>query len=70
MKLNGSGNRGQPDRLFYTVEARLKFIEFKAPGESPRPLQRYQLESLKAHGFEVYVVDNVEAGKALFDEQG
>lgn len=69
MKLNSQGNRGQPDRLFYTHGGRIMFVEFKAPGEKLRELQAYQLASLATHGFNTYVVDNVEDGKRLFADE-
>jgi len=35
------------------------FIEFKAPGKKPTPLQNAWHEKLRALGFTVHVIDNV-----------
>lgn len=34
------------------------FVELKAPGRSPRPLQLYRIEELSKLGFRVRVVSN------------
>ena len=39
------------------------FIETKANGKEPSPLQRYRHDQLMAQGFEVYVIDNIESLK-------
>lgn len=67
-KLNGPGDIGKPDRVFFAPGQRVKFIEFKAPGEKLRELQAYRLAELASCGFDTFVVDNVNDGKRLFDE--
>ena len=52
LKLNLQGNRGWPDRLVL-LPGRALFIEFKRPGEGPRPLQRFIHAKIEALGFEV-----------------
>jgi len=50
IKLAGPANRGQPDRMFLG-DGKLVFIEFKAPGKKPTPLQFHWLKKLNAAGF-------------------
>ncbi len=39
---------------------RVAFVEVKAPGEKPRPLQVHRMEQLRRLGFKVFVVGSVE----------
>lgn len=61
-----SGNDGVPDRVLigngYTV-----FIETKAPGEKPRPLQRAVIRQMRAVGANVFVIDSREEIDRLLD---
>ncbi len=61
LKFVSPGMAGVPDRLILFPEGKLVFCEVKAPGEKPRPLQKYRMEQLRALGFRVYVVDCEEA---------
>jgi hypothetical protein len=44
---------------------RVVFIEFKAPGKKPTPLQAAWHARLRALGFEVHVIDNVSDFEAI-----
>lgn len=66
-KLASGGKNGKPDREFFRASVAF-FVEFKRPGEDPEPLQDYWRRRLKRQGFEVYVIDSIEAGKALFNQ--
>ena len=57
-KLVVQGYPGVPDRLMLSP-GRVVFIEFKAPGKKPTPLQAAWHSRLRALGFEVHVIDNV-----------
>lgn len=59
------GHDGVPDRMVLMPGGRIKFVELKAPGEKPTPLQAKVHERLRALGFEVSVIDNVEAARAI-----
>lgn len=52
-----SGNDGVPDRILigngYTI-----FIETKAKGQTPRPLQKAIISEMKNCGANVFVIDN------------
>ena len=58
---------GAPDDWFFTFPERLIIIEFKRPGEVPKPHQQREIDRLRKLGFKVHVIDNIEAGRALFE---
>lgn len=64
VKLNGMGKRSLPDRMFL-AQGGVLFVEFKRPGAKPTPLQAHCHARWEKLGHHVYVVDNVEDGKAL-----
>lgn len=51
---------GMPDRLILLPDGKFAFAELKAPGESPRPLQKARHRLLRSLGFRVYVIDSIE----------
>ena len=57
-----------PDRLLLLPGGRLAFVEVKAPGKKPRPLQRRRMEQLTALGFRVFVLDSKEQIGEILDE--
>ncbi len=60
------GTSGVPDRIVVLPGGRVIFIELKAPGQKPRPLQVEQMRRLSELGCEVMVLDSKEAiNKAL-----
>lgn len=61
LKLNGSGDRGKPDRWF-GFAGRSLFLEIKRPGERPEPLQFWWFRQLKGSGFTADWCDNVADG--------
>lgn len=58
---------GWADMLFFIPGGRPLLIEFKAPGQTPKPLQAYRLKQLKEAGYDIYVCDDAEAGKRRVD---
>jgi len=58
-------NRGVPDRIFIK-DGRVVFVEFKAFGKKPTPLQSHIHKKLTDQGMEVHVIDNVQMGSELF----
>ena len=59
-KLVCPGLDGMPDRLVLMPGGRAGFVELKAPGKTPRPLQRRRIRELKELGFTVCVADSAE----------
>ena len=59
-KLISPGTDGMPDRMVLLPEARIGFVEVKAPGQKPRPLQECRHERLRQLGFLVFVLDEPE----------
>ena len=57
-KFVSPGMDGMPDRLVLLPGARLAFVEVKAPGKKPRPLQLHRHEQLRQLGFCVLVLDS------------
>ena len=58
------GTGGWPDYEFNVIGGHTFFIEFKAPGEKPTPLQLQRHKELRDLEFPVLVCDNVEVGRA------
>jgi hypothetical protein len=60
-KFESPGNAGVPDRLVLLPGGRLHFVELKAPGKKPTPLQLSQHRKIQKVGFEVHILDSKEA---------
>ena len=67
-KLISPGMDGMPDRIILLPGGRLGFIEVKAPGERPRPIQEKRIQGLRNLGFRVFVVDSPEKIGGILDE--
>ena len=68
LKLSCPGTAGIPDRMILFPEARIGFVEVKAPGKKPRPLQIAQMNKLKKLGFPVFVLDDVDQIQTIIEE--
>jgi hypothetical protein len=67
-KLKVLGDTGYPDRIFWLPGGRPILIEFKRPGEEPRPKQEQIHERLRGLGYEVQTHDNaIAAFQAVID---
>jgi hypothetical protein len=64
LKLSGTNASGQPDRL-YLKDGKALFLEVKAPGKRPSPLQRWWLGRLHGAGFAADWCDNAADGKRI-----
>ena len=60
LKFTSPGFDGVPDRVVLFPKGKITFIELKAPGEKPRPLQTARIEKLRDYGFRVEVLDSKE----------
>ena len=67
-KLVSPGFDGMPDRMVLLPNGRICFVEVKAPGEKPRPLQLSRHRLLRRLGFRVYVLDDAEQIGGILDE--
>lgn len=59
---------GMPDRLVLLPHQVMGFVEVKAPGEKPRPLQESRHAMLLKMGFPVFVLDNSEEIPIILDK--
>ena len=69
-KLTSPGFDGMPDRMVMMPGGRIGFVEVKAPGEKPRPLQLSRHRLLRRLGFKVYVLDDAEQIEIILREIG
>jgi len=70
LKFVSPGYDGMPDRLLLLPGGRMSFVEVKAPGMKPQPLQRRRHELLRGLGFRVYVLDAGEQIEQIIKEMG
>ena len=68
VKLASPGFDGVPDRLALLPGGRMAFVEVKAPGKKPRPLQLARHRQLRQLGFNVYVLDDESQIGGMVDE--
>lgn len=68
IKFTSPGMDGVPDRLVLMTGGKLAFIELKATGKKPRPLQIKRMEQLKRLGFICFVLDDIELIGGMLDE--
>ena len=66
-KLTSPGTAGVPDRIVLLPSGRIAFVEVKAPGEKPRPLQRLRIRTLRRLGFKAFVLDNPDQIGGILD---
>lgn len=62
-----SGTSGWPDRIVILPDGKVGFVEVKAPGETPRPLQRLRIRTLRRLGFKAFVLDSPEQIGGIID---
>ncbi|MHB1154529.1 MAG: VRR-NUC domain-containing protein [Eubacteriales bacterium] len=67
-KFTSPGFDGMPDRIILLPGGRMAFVEVKAPGKKPRPLQLVRHGLLRQLGFKVYVLDDEQQIGRILDE--
>ena len=67
-KLVSPGMDGMPDRMVLLPEAHIGFVEVKAPGQKPRPLQERRHAQLRDLGFQVSVLDDPDQIPGIIKE--
>jgi hypothetical protein len=65
-KFTSPNRAAVPDRMFI-FKGRVWFIEFKRFGQKATPQQIREHERLQAAGMDVFVIADVEVGKAIID---
>ena len=54
--------------LLIDADGKLGFVEVKAPGEEPRPLQLHRHKQLRQSGYKVYVLDDKDRIGEILDD--
>lgn len=57
LKFVSPGWSGAPDRIVLFPDGKISFVELKAPGKKPRPLQLRRKRQLEVLGFSVFILD-------------
>ena len=65
-KLVCPGTTGVPDRICL-MRNRVVFVELKAPGKQPRPIQVRRMNQLRQQGFTALVVDSIDGIQEVLD---
>lgn len=66
LKFISPGNKGVPDRIVL-YKGKLYFVELKATNGVPGQLQLWWHKTLRAMGFEVWVINSLEQVKQFTD---
>lgn len=69
-KFESPGNNGMPDRIVVFPGNKIIFVELKAPGKKPRPLQLKQMRDLTKFGCDVLVIDSKDQVDEFLTERG
>ena len=67
-KFVSPGFDGMPDRIVLLPHGKMAFVEVKAHGEKPRPLQVRRKSQLESLGFSVYCLDDATQIGGMLDE--
>lgn len=66
-KFTSPGQAGVPDRILIT-DGRVLFVELKAPGKKPRPLQTETVRRMRMRGAACYCISSeAQVDKMLYD---
>ncbi|WP_099335819.1 VRR-NUC domain-containing protein [Clostridium cadaveris] len=68
LKFVSPGMSGVPDRIVLIPYGKVIFVELKAPGKKPRPIQIKRIKELKDLGFDVRVIDSIDGVKNFIEE--
>lgn len=68
LKLDPTTMVGIPDRLAILPGNHIAFVELKAPGKHPRPIQVHRHNQLRAIGCKVRTLDNPDDIESLINE--
>lgn len=68
IKFTSPSMDGLPDRMVFLQNRKFAFVELKAKGKKPRPLQLKRMADFKKLGFRSYVIDDKEQIGGVIDE--
>lgn len=57
IKFVSPSQNGVPDRIVLLPKGEMYFVEFKAPGKKPRPLQVHVINKIRKLGCDVRIID-------------
>lgn len=66
-KFTSPARAAVPDRMFIRPDGKIWFCEFKRGGQKPTEAQAREHHKLRQYKVSVFVIDNVEDGKAMID---
>lgn len=69
MHMGFGSKSGWPDDTFLIPGGRPFFVEFKAPGKEPRPLQYHRMQELRDLGYDVAWFDNADEACAALKQR-
>ena len=67
-KFTSPGTDGVPDRIVLMPGGKIAFVEVKAPGKKPRPLQVSRHGLLQHLGFKVYLLNDMNQIGGILDD--
>lgn len=66
IKFTPKGEVGWPDHIFTVPPlGTTVWVEFKAPGEEPEPIQAYRIDEINKRGGNAYWVDSIDQGTEI-----
>lgn len=68
IKFTSPSMDGVPDRLVLMPKGKVAFIELKATGKKPRPLQIKRMEQIKQLGVPCFILDDVKLIGGMLNE--
>ena len=68
VKFISPGLDGVTDRIVLLPGRKIAFVDLKAPGKKPRPLQEKRMRQFMSLGFPVFVIDGGEQIGGVLDE--
>lgn len=68
LKFSSPSSAGVPDRILLLPGGKVRFVEFKAPGQKPRPLQQVVFRQFAGLGSSVTILDSREAVDRYLEE--
>lgn len=66
-KFTSPSTVGVPDRVVILPGGHIGFVEVKAPGEKPRPVQAIRIDQLRGLGATCLVLDDISEVEAVCD---